>query len=328
MLELVKVRRGFWQYPVVRGFYYALMSVSLLLCIGLYVTNFIQIWGVPTVQVQGEYIVEVTSGDLITEGETSSSPSVGWGTPTALTPETYGAISNAKTKNTEVQGWITIPGTNINYPVLQAEDNEKYLRKDAEGNYRFTGSIFADYRDNLTGDRNSLSKNTVLYGHNINVFNEQISGEMFAQLLKFTDYTFASEQQYINFSTESDQMSWEIFSVFYSDTNFNFNNVNPGDEAVFNALVSEAINRSEYQYNVEVLPTDKILTLSTCSYKYSTKEEQRFVVMARLVPDVSRIKQKEIQVNPRPKAPSFVTRTYVIENQLDIWNVENATKII
>ena len=72
-------------------------------------------------------------------------------------------------------GWIYIPDTHINYPVMQSEDNDFYLHHASDGSYLYAGSIFLDYRCNA--DFSSISN--ILYGHNMS------NRSMFADVINF-----------------------------------------------------------------------------------------------------------------------------------------------
>ncbi|MFV0395642.1 MAG: class B sortase [Coprobacillaceae bacterium] len=80
-------------------------------------------------------------------------------------------------RNPDVIGWIQIPDTNIDYPVLQGETNDTYLRHDIDGKYLIAGCIFAD-----AGHGAPLEEpNTIIYGHNMK------NDSMFSDLLEYTD---------------------------------------------------------------------------------------------------------------------------------------------
>ena len=86
--------------------------------------------------------------------------------------------------NEDYIGWIEIPNTNINYPVLQSEDNNYYLKRDIYKNYLASGSIFLDYRNNDFSD-----ENTVIYGHYMR------NNTMFGQLKKFKEEKFFNKNK-------------------------------------------------------------------------------------------------------------------------------------
>ena len=199
--------------------------------------------------------------------------------------------------------------------MVQAEDNHYYERKNEWKQYSWTGSFFADYECNFDS-REDLSKNTVIYGHNVH-FDDNKDGERFSQLFYFTDIDFAENHPYVYFSINGDSdtveneeekaendMVWQIFSVFYTTTDFDYIKINkdyknPEEGEITDAqlmnIITEAKQRSEYVYDVDVTGEDKILTLSTCSYKYDKRNDVRFVVMAKLL-DEGEALQKTVQL--------------------------------
>lgn len=202
-------------------------------------------------------------------------------------------------KNKDTIGWIYIDGTTVNDVVVKVnynDDNKYYLRRNANGENDNDGCYYADWRCK-TGNRNSISKNTVVYGHNLGRsasglipdYQNHANGPKFAQLLKYQDEEFAKTHPYIYYSTIEEDMVWQVFAVFYTDIKFDYIEPNPAD-ATFNSLLKKAQDLSFYKYDVEVNSNDKILTLSTCTYRMAddTKlhypNDYRYVVMAKLLP--------------------------------------------
>lgn len=205
----------------------------------------------------------------------------------------------------EVKGWLTVPGTTIDNAVLYDPESNDLVKEryDYDGKWYFPGLLVADFRNTLS-NRTRLSRNTVIYGHNVET-NGSNDGARFSQLLKYEDLDFAKEHQFISFSTKEDEMLWQIFAVFTTDIDFYYIEPDPTDEG-FMYIVSEACVRSEHHFDVDVTPQDKILTLSTCTYKYGRfNTDQRFVVMAKLLPGLEGT-PAEVYKNENPKLPSFV----------------------
>ena len=223
-------------------------------------------------------------------------------------------------KNKDTIGWIYIDGTAVNDVVVKVnynDDNKYYLRRNANGENDNDGCYYADWRCK-TGNRNSISKNTVVYGHNLGRsanglipdYQNHANGPKFAQLLKYQNEEFAKTHPYIYYSTIEEDMVWQVFAVFYTDIKFDYIEPNPAD-ATFNSLLKKAQDLSFYNYDVEVSSNDKILTLSTCTYRMAddTKlhypNDYRYVVMAKLLPadavledTVSLTVTKNAPVNP------------------------------
>lgn len=223
-------------------------------------------------------------------------------------------------KNKDTIGWIYIDGTTVNDVVVKVnynDDNKYYLRRNANGENDNDGCYYADWRCK-TGNRNYISKNTVVYGHNLGRsanglipdYQNHANGPKFAQLLKYQNEEFAKTHPYIYYSTIEEDMVWQVFAVFYTDIKFDYIEPNPAD-ATFNSLLKKAQDLSFYNYDVEVSSNDKILTLSTCTYRMAddTKlhypNDYRYVVMAKLLPadavledTVSLTVTKNAPVNP------------------------------
>lgn len=99
------------------------------------------------------------------------------------------------------------------------------------------------------------------------------------------DFSFAEEHPVIYFSTTDDEMVWVIYAAYFTDLGFQYHLENP-DDATFSTMIQEAKDRSRLDYDVDVNTSDRILTLSTCAYKYTDsveKRDLRFVVQARLL---------------------------------------------
>lgn len=205
-------------------------------------------------------------------------------------------------RNADTKGWLEIPNTEIDDAVLQAKDNDYYLRLTEDKEYSIFGCYFADYRCKL-GSRDALSRNTIIYGHAD--YKDDPKGKKFSQLFNYSkDIDFVRNNPYVYFSTAEDDMIWQVFSVFYTHIDFNYIMDNPSDEE-FKYILSEAKARNEYIIDVPVTVDDKILTLSTCTGLYNQPyENYRLVVMAKLLPsnEISTNKlTMEVEPNPNPK---------------------------
>lgn len=216
----------------------------------------------------------------------------------------FGNISHWKTNvNGDTMGWLSIPGTNINYPVVQGPYTDYYTTKGYDKNYSHAGVIWASSSSNVSGGAESLSGNTVLFGHNWTNYSASPrignpGDTHFAQLTAFQHLDFARNHQYIWFSTAQQEMKWQIFAAFYTDINFDYINAGGGS-----GIINGAIARSEHNYDVAVSSSDKILTLSTCTRRFGASNRQRFVVMAKLVSGSSPV--ANVTANPSPVRPNL-----------------------
>jgi sortase B len=127
---------------------------------------------------------------------------------------------------------------------------------------------------------------------------------MFAQLTAYHYLNFAKAYPYIYYSTADQEMTWVIFAVFYTDISFYYNIPNP-DQAFFAEIINGAKARSRHIFDVDVNTGDKILTLSTCTRAYGSSDQQRFVVMARLLRPGETPKAVNVTANPKPVLPKL-----------------------
>lgn len=252
----------------------------------------------------------------------------GIGDVLAPTGDVAQKIADANAINSDVVGWIKIEGTNIDYPVLQDPNgksndvnkiNKYYEARDLYKKSSKNGVIFADDW-NTMGSREELSRNTILYGHNWTNIEKngaavRMNDErdvMFAQLMMFSDLEFAKKTPTVSFVTETDDITWVIFAAFYTDVDtskggFYYIDDAP-DDVEFMTIVNGALTRSEHNYDVDVRLSDKILTLSTCTRRLGNHENQRFVVMARMLRDNESIEDFAAPTdNPNPLRPTWYT---------------------
>ena len=176
-------------------------------------------------------------------------------------------------ENSDFVGWLSIDGTQINYPVVQTPNAPNYyLKRNFQKQYSNYGIPYV--QENCVID---LSDNIVIYGHNMK------DGSMFADLCKYEDEDFYKEHKAIRFDTLSDYGEYEIVAAFktvaYSDDGFKYYHfVNAESRADFDAFIKECKKLSPYDTGVEAKYGDKLLTLSTCEY---SRENGRMVVVAK-----------------------------------------------
>lgn len=187
-------------------------------------------------------------------------------------------LEELQKENNEIIGWLEIEGTNINYPVLQGTDNEFYMKNNYKKEKSKNGSIFLDKSYNW----DIPSSNLLLYGHN------NKNGTMFQDLLKYKSENFYNEHTKIKFTTNKEDSTYEIMSVFYSRVYYKSDKnvfryyyfVNANNEQEYNDFVNNAKKLSIYDTGVNANYGDQLLTLSTCEY---SQEDGRFVVVAKKI---------------------------------------------
>lgn len=170
--------------------------------------------------------------------------------------------------NKDLVGWISIPNTPINYPVVRNDNNEFYLQHDFSKAPSKAGAIFMDFRN---VDFPS-AKNTILYGHYMR------NGTMFGSLIQFKEEEFLKSNQIISFNSIYEDIEWEIFSAYITDVAFNYIKTNFQSEEDYGEFLESLRKKSMFQLDTAVSAEDQILTLSTCSYEF---DNARFVIHAK-----------------------------------------------
>ena len=177
--------------------------------------------------------------------------------------------------NPDVYAWIVIPGTDINYPILQHPiDDSYYLNHNIDGS---TGRPACIYTESLNS-KDFTDNNTVIYGHNMR------NGTMFAQLHKFEDKDFFDEHREIIIYLPDKVLHYKIFAVHNYDDRHLLYSFDFSDKAVYKDYLESIFSIDDMNANIDtemtVTENDKIITLATCVYK---KPSLRFHVQAVLV---------------------------------------------
>ena len=176
-------------------------------------------------------------------------------------------------QNDDLIGWVSIPGTRIDYPVMQTKDNpDFYLKHAFDKSYSNYGVPYA--AENCDAD---ISDNMVLYGHHMN------NGSMFSDLCKYEDEDFYKEHKTIYFDTLGGYGEYEVIAAFktvaYAESGFKYYHfVNAESEAAFDEYIAKCKELSLYDTGVSAAYGDKLITLSTCEY---SQTNGRMVVVAK-----------------------------------------------
>ena len=181
-----------------------------------------------------------------------------------------------------MKAWLKIPGTNINYPVLQnASEDHYYLHRGLDRGQSYYGVLWTQTATRF-GSGDSLSSNNVIYGHNWKncrwnaAPSTYYAGQqMFESLLSYHYTSWAEQYPYIYYSTPSEEMAFVIFACFYTEGSDWYINA----EGNIDGVISGAQSRSRHNFGLDVKSSDMLLTLSTCT----NGGADRFIVMGRLV---------------------------------------------
>ncbi|WP_349405334.1 class B sortase [Clostridium perfringens] len=177
---------------------------------------------------------------------------------------------NLKNINPDYRFWIKVEGTNIDFPVVQGEDNDFYLHHNFNKEKSFSGSIFVDSENNLNDD-----SNIVVYGHNMR------NDTMFAQINHFKNENFFNANKYVTLYRDGKKSKFEIFSVYQenakdleSEIKINFSNKDEYEKYLKDQEEKSLFKRE----GIDLNSNDRILTLITCGYDFVNA---RIVVVAK-----------------------------------------------
>lgn len=171
--------------------------------------------------------------------------------------------------NPDVVAWIYIDGTNINYPVVQGEDNSYYLNRLLDGTYNGAGTIFLDYRN----ESDLSDRNSIFYGHHMQ------NGTMFQQITKYREQSFYDEHPVCLIMTPNGNYKLEFFAGYVIDLNSQAWKMEFASDEEYAQWLEEAMARSTFTGNVRPAAQDRVVTLSTCTYEYN---DARFVLVGIL----------------------------------------------
>ena len=173
----------------------------------------------------------------------------------------------------DIIAWLTLPDTEVNYPVTQAEDNDYYLRHLYDGTYNKAGCLFADYENR----KDFSDRNTIIYGHNMR------DGSMFASLNEYKEQGYYDSHPQMYLVTPEGGYLCDIFAAFEAKPKESGSDTSPWrmewkDDGAYTSWLSAMADRSVVETDVTVTSSDKVLTLSTCTPGGAS----RFIVMGKL----------------------------------------------
>lgn len=177
--------------------------------------------------------------------------------------------------NPDIKGWIAIPNTPINYPILQGPDNDYYLYRASNKENNKFGSIFLD----ASANPNFTDDNTIVYGHNVMGYKG-----MFSKLTDFLKPDFFDANPVFYILTPEQKFECNVMSVNkVLDTANSYQTNFTSPQQVIN-LVNENKQTAELSRDVEFRAGDNMVTLSTCDLNYGLESEHRIILSAKLVP--------------------------------------------
>ena len=178
-------------------------------------------------------------------------------------------FTELKSINDETVAWLKVEGTNINYPVVQTDNNDYYLDRSFNKTKNYAGWVFMDYRNNILGE----DQNTIIYAHG------RLNGTMFGSLKNIltSGWTNNPDNFIVKLSTDKENTLWQVFSVYSIPETSDYLHINLASKE-YKEFLNMLIGRSSFNFNTTVNENDRILTLSTC-----LNNTDRVVLHAKLI---------------------------------------------
>lgn len=183
------------------------------------------------------------------------------------------SFDELKGLNPDVNAWLTVYGTNIDYPVTHTDNNEKYINLNAFGEFALTGSLFLDY----SNQPNFQDLNNIIYGHHMD------KEAMFGEIANFLDIDFFTAHQYGNLYCEGENYGIEFYAFLEADaydSTVYFPQIWNGDNVGYR---ENLIDKSTHYRNINVSAEDRIVLLSTCT---STSTNGRHILIGKITDNI------------------------------------------
>ncbi|MGN0168634.1 MAG: class B sortase, partial [Acetatifactor sp.] len=179
-----------------------------------------------------------------------------------------------KQVNEDVYAWIEVPDTQVDYPVLQSDTDNKYLDTNIDGTSGYPGCIYS----NVCNSKSFDDYITVLYGHNMK------SGEMFGSLHNFDDADFFQEFETYTVETEEARFTYSVYAaVNYNDklipAYFDVKSISGRDEFLESLELCRENSITHFNDEIEISGEDKVLVLSVC---IRGQEDRRYLIVSKL----------------------------------------------
>lgn len=163
-------------------------------------------------------------------------------------------------------GWLYVPDTNINYPIMQSGDNDYYAHRATDGSYLYAGSLFMDYR--CSSDFSDF--NSVIYGHNMG------NGTMFADIPNYENEEFFMNHSFGWLTTEDEVRLIDFFAVARTTDTSGLYLADP----IFEEWDSQLRNCASIYKEIGISADDHLITLSTCT---SAEGNSRTVLVGKII---------------------------------------------
>lgn len=176
--------------------------------------------------------------------------------------------------NSDIYSWIRIPGTDVDYPVLQSlYDDSYYLNHSADRSEGLPGAIYTE----SINSQDFTDRNTVIYGHDMK------NGSMFGGLSDYLDINYFKEHSEIIIYTPENIFTYRVFGAVTYDNRHIMNSFDFSTDVGFNSFIESIYSvrnmNTIIDEDIKIDSEDKIITLSTCN----GNSNQRFLILAVLI---------------------------------------------
>ncbi len=216
-------------------------------------------------QLQTQYVTI-----LPTQEPTQAEDAPGPAEPETRHPALVVDFDALKGINKDVVGWLYCEDTYIHYPVVQAKNNSKYLRRDLNGKYLVSGTLFVDFRNREPGE----DKNYIIYGHNMK------TDRMFGSLVKYKDQAYYEAHKTLLYLTPEGDYLVEAVAGRIVDEQEILYDPNP-DPVAYETFLQNTLQNSTFDSGISLEKEDKLMILSTCSQE---KVTTRYVLICKYTP--------------------------------------------
>ena len=189
--------------------------------------------------------MEETQQEIVIEEETE---------PPYESPIDFSALREI---NPDIVAWVEIPGTRIDYPVVQADNNETYLHRSLEGEESSAGAIYLD----CDSDSDFMGKHSILYGHHMK------NGSMFAEIVKFKEKSFFQEHREVILYLPDRELHLRTIAALYGDAGGEKRRTGFADQESFNRYVDEMTKNCSFRELPEG-NCECLYSFVTCSYEF------------------------------------------------------------
>lgn len=175
-------------------------------------------------------------------------------------------VQRLSAEHSDSVAWLYIPDTNIDYPIMQSEDNDYYAHRAIDGSYLYAGSLFMDYRNSSA----FTDFNSVIYGHNMQ------NGSMFADLPNYENEEYFMNHSYGWLTTEDDVRLIDFFAVARTSDTSGLYLADPN----FQEWDTQLRNCAGIYKEIGISPDDNLITLSTCT---SAEGNSRTILVGKII---------------------------------------------